>query len=134
LPEVKLPEVKVAEEDVAKRVEVQAEVGEMPLVQFHLKPHARAARAVPDFVSGAEEYSGSLLGRIRCFHGITLGELANATRVAQHHLHNIECEHYGSLPATVYLRGYLKSIARELGLDMQQVSQSYLDRMQQARS
>jgi len=129
-----LPEEASPEEGVTRRAEREDEVGEMPLVHFHLKPTSRTQRAMPDFISNTHEYSGPLLGKIRCFHGMTLGELANVTRVAQHHLQNIEREHYESLPALVYLRGYLKSVARELGLDMQQVSQSYLDRMQQAKS
>ncbi|MCL2626441.1 MAG: helix-turn-helix domain-containing protein [Cystobacterineae bacterium] len=105
-----------------------------PPFRLSPKPKPRCQRMAPEFVSQAHEYSGSLLGEVRCFHGITLGELADATRVAQHHLQNIECEQYDRLPATVYLRGYLKSVARELGLDVQLVSQSYLERMQQAKT
>jgi len=123
-------------------VEEESQLPEAELVQEECeevkficaKPKARALRVAPEFVSQAHEYSGPLLGEIRCFHGMTLGELANVTRVAQHHLQNIEREQYDRLPAMVYLRGYLKSVARELGLDVQLVSQSYLDRMQQAKS
>lgn len=123
------------EDKPEEKEEVQAKVNKAPPFSFHAhaKPKPRVQRVAPEFVSKAREYSGPLLGEVRCFHGMSLGELADVTRVAQHHLQNIEREAYDSLPALVYLRGYLKSVARELGLDMQQVSQSYLDRMQQAR-
>jgi len=129
-----LPEAALLKDDVAKEAEVKVGIRKMPPFHFNTKPKPRTQRTAPDFVSDTHEYSGPLLGEIRCFHGLTLGELADATRVAQHHLQNIEREQYESLPALVYLRGYLKSVARELGLDMQRVSQSYLDRMEQARS
>jgi hypothetical protein len=134
LDESQLPEAELLEDELVESVELQPEVKKAPPLPLSLKPKPRSSRTAPEFVSNTHEYSGPLLGEVRCFHGITLGELANATRVAQHHLQNIEREQYDRLPATVYLRGYLKSVARELGLDVQLVSQSYLDRMQQAKS
>ncbi|MCL2012184.1 MAG: helix-turn-helix domain-containing protein [Cystobacterineae bacterium] len=141
--ESQLPEAELLEEGEGEEMQEQLETREVPSFQlrprfcFNAKPkprEPRIQRIAPEFVSKAHEYSGPLLEEIRCFHGMTLGELADVTRVAQHHLQNIEGEQYDRLPATVYLRGYLKSVARELGLDVQLVSQSYLDRMQQAKS
>jgi DNA-binding XRE family transcriptional regulator len=147
LDESLLPEAELLEDDDDEEAELPEGDGDKeaeeaaapklrkpPFFRFNAELKPRAQRVAPGFVSNAHEYSGPLLGEVRCFHGMTLGELANATRVAQHHLQNIEREQYDSLPATVYLRGYLKSVARELGLDMQRVSQSYLERMQQTKS
>jgi cytoskeletal protein RodZ len=41
-------------------------------------------------------------------------------------LENVEADRYAALPAPVYLRGILMSLARELGLDGIKVSKSYL--------
>jgi cytoskeletal protein RodZ len=48
--------------------------------------------------------------------------------VTRHHLENIEADRFGALPAPVYLRGILMSLARELRLDGQKVARSYLER------
>jgi cytoskeletal protein RodZ len=52
--------------------------------------------------------------------------LADRTRISSRHVENIEADRYDGLPAAVYLRGMLMSIARELGLDPLRVSRSYM--------
>jgi cytoskeletal protein RodZ len=49
--------------------------------------------------------------------------------VTRHHIENIEADRFDVLPAAVYLRGILLSIARELRLDGQKVARSYLERV-----
>lgn len=58
--------------------------------------------------------------------------VSERTKVARHHLENIEGDRFGLLPAPVYLRGILAALARELRLDGQKVSRSYVERMQAA--
>jgi len=55
--------------------------------------------------------------------------VAERTRITRHHLENIEQDRFPALPAPVYLRGIIMSLARELRLDGQKVARSYLDRM-----
>jgi ribosome-binding protein aMBF1 (putative translation factor) len=72
------------------------------------------------------EFTGEVLRRVREQRGFSLAQLAERTRISTRHLENVEADQYDGLPATVYLRGILMNIARELGLDPLKVSRSYL--------
>jgi hypothetical protein len=74
-------------------------------------------------------WSGEMLRRVRESRGLTLPLLAERTRITRHHLENIEQDRFKALPAPVYLRGIIMSMARELRLDGQKVARSYLERM-----
>jgi len=74
-------------------------------------------------------WGGELLRRAREARGLSVAQLAEKTRITRHHIENVEAERFDKLPAPVYLRGIVMSIARELRLDGQKVSRSYLERM-----
>ena len=67
--------------------------------------------------------------QVREARGLTTAALSERTKVIRHHIENIETDRFDALPAPVYLRGILMSLARELRLDGQKVSRSYLERM-----
>ncbi len=73
-------------------------------------------------------WTGEMLRRVRESRGLTVQQLAERTRVTRHHLENIEREKLDALPAAVYLRGIIMSLARELRLDGQKVARSYMER------
>lgn len=75
-------------------------------------------------------WNGEMLRQAREGRGLTLHQLAERTKVARHHLENVEADRYPLLPAPVYLRGILISLAKELRLDPQRVSRSYLELVQ----
>lgn len=72
-------------------------------------------------------WTGALIRQVREARGVTLVQLAERTRVTKSHLENIEGDRYAQLPATVYLRGILMSLCKELRLDGQKVARSYLE-------
>jgi hypothetical protein len=80
---------------------------------------------IPEFAS----WTGDALRSVREARGLSLSQLSERTKVTRHHLENIESDRYTALPAPVYLRGILLSLARELRLDGQKISRSYLERM-----
>jgi hypothetical protein len=82
-------------------------------------------KAVIDIPSDAE-FNGELLRRVRESRNLSLQILADRTRISSRHVESIEADRYDMLPAPVYLRGMLMSIARELGLDPLRVSRSYM--------
>jgi len=82
-------------------------------------------KTVVDVPSDAE-FNGELLRRIREGRSLSLQMLADRTRISSRHVESIEADRYDTLPAAVYLRGMLMSIARELGLDPLRVSRSYM--------
>ena len=82
----------------------------------------------------ATSWSGEVLRKLREARGISLQQISERTKVTRHHIENIEADRFESLPAAVYLRGILLSIARELRLDGPKVARSYLERVSAACS
>lgn len=60
---------------------------------------------------------GTLLAAARIRHGLSLSEIASRTRIARHLLEALESERWSELPAPVYVRGFIRLYAREVGLD-----------------
>jgi ribosome-binding protein aMBF1 (putative translation factor) len=87
---------------------------------------AREPKPKPIELPPNTEFNGELLRRVRESRGLTLQQLADRTRISSKHIENVEADRYSALPATVYLRGMLMSLARELTLDPLRVSKSYL--------
>lgn len=79
-------------------------------------------------------YSGELIQKVRLARGITLEQVAEATRISLKYLEAIEADNYSQLPATTFVRGYLKDVARSLGLDAESLVGGYLARLNRARS
>jgi cytoskeletal protein RodZ len=74
-------------------------------------------------------WTGEMLRRVREARGLTIAQVSERTKVTRHHLENLENDRFERLPAPVYLRGILLSVARELRLDGPRVARSYLERM-----
>ncbi|MCK6569534.1 helix-turn-helix domain-containing protein [Myxococcota bacterium] len=64
---------------------------------------------------------GSVLAAARLRAGLSLADVAARTRVARPLLEALEAEEWASLPAPVYVRGFIKLYAREVGLDARAV-------------
>jgi cytoskeletal protein RodZ len=64
---------------------------------------------------------GSYLRRERELKQVSVAELAQTTRIPVRLLHQIENDDCDALPADVFVRGFLRSYARALGIDEEQV-------------
>jgi hypothetical protein len=73
-------------------------------------------------------WTGELLRQAREAHGMTVAQMAERTKVSRMHIEAVEGDRFEQLPVPVYLRGIVMCIARELRLDGQTVSRSYLER------
>jgi hypothetical protein len=93
--------------------------------ETELSARSREGRARLDIPPDAE-FNGELLRQVREATGLSLQQVAERTRITRIHLENVEADRYDHLPATVYLRGILVNLARELRLDPARVSKSYL--------
>jgi cytoskeletal protein RodZ len=60
---------------------------------------------------------GENLRRERELRGITLGELANATKVGVRHIEALERNQFHRLPGGIFNRGFVRAIARYMKLD-----------------
>jgi len=73
------------------------------------------------------ERIGPYLRQRREILGFTIKDVARRTRVRSTYLEDIENEHFGNLPAPVYLRGFVLEYARLLGLpDPEKITQFFL--------
>ena len=59
---------------------------------------------------------GSLLGEARRARGVTLEQVAAATRIRLRHLTALEEGRLTELPAPVYVRGYLRTVYDKYGV------------------
>ena len=71
-------------------------------------------------------YRGSTLKQVREGMGVELQTIANEMKINIKTLEWIEEEVFEKLPPLVYLKGFLKSYARSLGLDPSKVVEEYI--------
>jgi cytoskeleton protein RodZ len=68
---------------------------------------------------------GESLKREREMRGVTLEEISAATRIAARFLRAIENEQWEQLPGGVFNRGFVRAVARYLGLDEENIVAEY---------
>jgi len=89
-------------------------------------PTGTLASVGPDTV-----FTGEMLKQIRESQRMSLKEISEKTRISQASLAALESERFEDLPnARVYVRGFVRCLAVEIGLDREQVSRTYLPRWQ----
>lgn len=71
------------------------------------------------------ESIGKYLKRRREARGMSVGELARATRIPAAALCRIESDQFDDLPGEVFVRGFLKAYASAVGLDVDDVLARY---------
>lgn len=82
----------------------------------------------PDDEADVAEFDGARLRRARLRRGLELDQIATITKINPTYLRFLEEEHFAGLPAPVYVRGFLVSYARCVGLDPRSVAASYMQR------
>lgn len=83
--------------------------------------------------SGHAVYDGPCLRRARMQRGFELEDISGVTKIGVAHLQGIEDEAFDSLPAAVYVRGFVAAYARAIGLDPKRVAASYMPCLEAAR-
>ena len=80
--------------------------------------------------AGDDAHVGAILRRAREGLDMSLDDIAKRTRVPLRSLENIEAGNYDALPAPTYATGFVKSYAREVGLNEQETGQAFRDEIQ----
>ena len=75
---------------------------------------------------------GARLQAARTAAGLSLDEVAAQTRVPRRHLNAIENGEFGAIPAAPYAVGFVKSYARLVGLDPQEIGAAFRREMADA--
>jgi len=68
---------------------------------------------------------GAELASARLERGMQITELAQLLRISRHYLKALEAGDHSNLPGATYVSGYIRSVAREIGLDGEAMSQRY---------
>ena len=79
-----------------------------------------------------EPVTGESLRKAREERGVSLQDIATATKIGVRFLEYIESDRHTRLPAVVYLRGFVQQYSRFIGLDPQRTTDSYLARLPKA--
>lgn len=74
---------------------------------------------------------GEEMRRQREIRGISLKEIADSTKISKRYLEAIEKDAYGTLPAPVFTRGFVREYARYLGLNPDEAVNRYLQYRQE---
>jgi hypothetical protein len=82
-------------------------------------------------IESQTEWRGEFLKKIREARSISIDELSSFTKVSKNYLVAIENEAFQSLPAPVFLRGFVTQIAKYLRLRPEGVVQAYMNRVQE---
>lgn len=76
-------------------------------------------------------YTGDVLREYREYKGISLRSISNITRIGVPSLMAVEEERYEDLPnARIYVLGFVRCLAQEIGLDREVAAKSYIARWQ----
>lgn len=101
-------------------------------------PALRSARMEIEFDRADQPtdglFDGPALRRVRIERGIELEEIAKTTKINELYLQFMEANRYADLPARVYLRGFLREVAKCLKLDPTAVVESYMSRYDEVQS
>ena len=99
---------------------------EVPSAPAHETPVISSDQRVNDIVASACQCDGSVIERVREARGVTLQQINASTKISPMNLRLIEEDNFASLPAPVFLRGFLQQIARCLSVDAHWVVDGYM--------
>jgi hypothetical protein len=114
-------------EDIQDRIEESY----LALAEMFAKEKQVVAGFIDQVVADQMEFDGAVLREIRRRLGVSLDDMAMATRVPSQHLVNIEADNFSELPVAVYTRGFVMHYAGFLALDPELVAKSYMANFRQ---
>ncbi len=105
------------------------------LASKHSLPESKIIDKKPDYQKNQEfetqienqsDWTGEFLRRVREYKGFSLDRIHEITKINPSYLLAIENETIKSLPAPVFIRGYVVQLSRALMLDEKKVADSYM--------
>lgn len=82
-------------------------------------------KSISKLATSSEIYNGQTLKRIREESKIDLEEISLATNIKRQYLINIESEDFNDMPPKVFIKGYLRELARYLNINEDKVFDNY---------
>jgi DnaJ-class molecular chaperone len=91
-------------------------------------PEYKSDPEIEKKIEEEEEFRGEFFSEIRKYRNMSYPYVSNKIKVAVYHIEAMEREDFDALPAKVYVRGFLRSYARLLGLNVEKASNAYMTR------
>ena len=79
------------------------------------------------------EFSGPFIKKVREYKKLSIEDLSRMTKIRKSYLDAIESEDPKSLPAPVYVRGFVYQVAKTLRLDAEKVANTYSQRFKKIK-
>lgn len=83
------------------------------------------ADSSPKPATGERRRLGDYLRAEREKRGVTIEQVASATKITLKTLHHLEADEFGDLPAKPFIRGFVISYCRYIGMDPQETLQQF---------
>lgn len=77
-------------------------------------------------LKSSEDFDGNLIQKVRHYRNINIEQLSERSKISKTYLLAIEAHDFDSLPAKVFVRGFIVQISKLLNLDSNKVSNSYM--------
>jgi curved DNA-binding protein CbpA len=84
----------------------------------------------PDFekeIQNQMSWDGEFIKRVREYKGLSIERISEKTKINPYYITSIEKMDSKGLPASVFVRGYVSQVAKELGLNEKLVADSYIN-------
>ena len=94
--------------------------------QEEKKSEYKKDAALEKEIADCEKWTGEFLAKVREYKNITIQKMSLTTKINSYYITAIEKMDPESLPAPVFIRGYVVQMARLLGLDDKKVADSYM--------
>ncbi len=78
-------------------------------------------------------FDGTFLQKVRHYKNISIDQLSETSRISRPYLISVETNDFHALPAPVYVRGFIMSVARLLGLNERLTADSYMKLFKDSR-
>jgi hypothetical protein len=128
------PPAPVAQEISTTLPEVTSPESTNPVVTEPLEvpsPPTPAARDLADAdieqMVATYGYDGRFLAAVRQARGISIEQVAEATKISSRYIEALETNAFDRLPSAIFVRGYLREISTVLGLAPDEVTEGYLE-------
>ncbi len=97
--------------------------GRTPLSTYDIDPE------IEQTIASEQNFTGSFLRVVREYKNLDIDQISELTRIGKDYLHAVEREDFNSLPAPVFVRGFLIQLARIYNLNESALCSSYLERL-----
>lgn len=134
LPDFMLPESEAPQEVVITKTQITSQV-QTPVTPAAsvstlsgktIISHFNVQDDFEEEIKNQTVFDGTFLQKVRHYKNISLDQLSETSRISRSYLIAIETNDFHALPAAVYVRGFISSVARLLGLKEKPVVDSFM--------